>query len=186
MGLVDLQINIPNLEEVVDKLSSIPGGAAFAINHAIYDTLKSVRTQATRAARERYNVPYSWVLKSFGNPKVIGMYGLLQSTGARAPLFMFPHQAAYPGGKGSPAAKVSELKSHTMLLRHAFHKGVKVRTGGTGSPRYPVHIMVGRAAPQMINEQGEVWPKVEEFERQYLQERLSHYIDALLKGDIAL
>jgi hypothetical protein len=181
--MLDISWRVENLDEVTAKLSAIPGGAAFAVSHAIMDTLRAVRTQAARAARERYNVPYGWVLKAFGTPQVMGMYGLLRSTGARAPLHLFPHSDQRPSG-----VQVQEVKGHAMLIRHAFHEAVHGRgsgyTGARGSARYPIHAIVGRAAPQMIDEQSQVWPKVEAFERAKLQERLAHYIGAILGGDI--
>jgi hypothetical protein len=183
MPLIDISWRVENLDKVISDLSKIPGGAAFAVSHAIMDTLRAVRTQAARSARERYNIPYGWVLKAFGTPRVMGMYGLLRSTGARAPLHLFPHSDQRPSG-----VQVQEVKGSTMLIRHAFREAVVGRgsgyTGYRGAPRYPTHAIVGRAAPQMIDEQSTVWPKIEAFERSKLQERLAHYIGAILGGDI--
>jgi hypothetical protein len=183
MSMIDLSYRIENLDEVTEKLGSIPGAVPFAVAHAIQDTLKAVRTQAARAARERYNIPYSWVLSSLGTPRVAGMYGLMQSTGQKAKLSMFPHSVTSgPHGGGED---ISELKSHAMHLRHVFHQGVLTR-GSAGAPRYPLRAMVGLAAPQMIHQQGQVWPNIERFERQKLQERLQHYVDQILSGGISV
>jgi len=190
MPLLDISWRIENLDEVIAKLAHIPGAATFAVGHAILDTLTAVRTRAARAARERYNIPYNWVKNSMGTPRVIGMYGLLRSTGARAPLFLFPHSDVYPGGRGFPPATVTEVKGHTMKLAHAFHTGVKTRGpyhgASAGESRYPIHAMVGLAAPQMIDEKSQVWPNIETFERAKLQERLAHYIGAILGGAISV
>lgn len=182
MALVDIEVKIENLDEVISKLSSIPGGAAFALNHAIRDALTKARTQIARAARERYLVPYGWVLKAEGRPIVAGMTGMLKIAGTKAPLSLFPFKDVRPYG-----TQVQELIAHYMMLKHAFvtSGGVMNRTG-PGSPRYPIRHMVGLSAPQMADEKTQVWPQVERLMQETLAERLEHYIAQLLSGGISL
>ena len=182
MPLVDIEVRIEGLEEAITKLSSIPGGARFALDHAIRDALTKARTQIARAARERYNVPYGWVLKAVGRPIVAGMTGMLQVAGTRAPLFLFPHRDLNPLG-----TQVQEIIVHSMRLRHAFvtKRGVMER-GGPGAPRYPLHPVVGLSAPLMADEKTQVWPKIEKLMQETLAARLEHYIAQLLSGGIEL
>jgi hypothetical protein len=182
MALVDIEVKVEGMEAVIAKLSSIPGGAPFAINHAIRDALMKARTQIAKAARERYMVPYGWVLQSVGRPIVAGMTGLLKVAGTKAPLSLFPNKDVRPGG-----SQVQELIAHYMTLRHAFVTGGGVMERmGAGSPRYPIRHMVGLSAPQMADEKTQVWPQVERLMQETLAERLEHYVAQLLSGGISL
>jgi hypothetical protein len=182
MALVDLEVKLEGVDEVIAKLSSIPGGAAFAISHAIRDALSKARTQIARAARERYLVPYGWVLKAEGRPIVAGMTGMLKIAGTKAPLSLFPFKDVRPYG-----TQVQELVAHYMTLRHAFVRGggVMERMGPKAS-RYPIRHMVGLSAPQMADEKSQVWPQVERLMQETLAERLEHYVAQLLSGGIEL
>jgi hypothetical protein len=182
MALVDLEVKLEGQDEVIAKLSSIPGGAAFAINHAIRDALRAARTQIARAATERYRIPSNWVKSAVGNPIVAGMTGMLKVSGTKAPLSLFPHKDIRPGG-----TQVSELIAHYMTLKHAFVTGGGVMNRmGPGSPRYPIRHMVGLSAPQMADEKSQVWPQIERLMQDKLAERLEHYVAQLLSGGISL
>lgn len=182
MALVDIEVKIEGLDEVIAKLSSVPGGAAFALNHAIGDALTKARTQIARAARERYNIPYGWVLKSVGRPMVAGMTGMLRVAGTKASLALFPHRDINPLG-----SQVQEMISHFMLLKHAFVREGKVfERPYAGAPRYPIRHLVGLSAAQMADEKKQVWPEIEKALQATLAARLEHYISAILSGDISL
>src|SRR5438876_10704477 len=134
MALVDIELKVENLDKVFSQLSAVPGGASFAIGNAIRDALAGARTQIARAARERYKVPYGWMLKSIGRPMVAGMTGTLQVAGTKASLSLFPFRDMNPRG-----TQVQEMVTHYMTLRHAFVRGGKVfQRQGPGASRYPL------------------------------------------------
>src|ERR1700741_3610685 len=171
MALVDIEVKIEGLDEVIARLSSVAGGAAFALNNAIRDALTKARTSIARAARERYNIPYGWVLKSVGRPMVAGMTGMLRVAGTKASLALFPFRDINPRG-----TQVREMIDRYMILRHAFVRSGKVlERPYSGAPRYPIRHIVGLSAAQMADEKTQVWPEVEKLMQETLAARLSHY-----------
>jgi hypothetical protein len=187
---VDIQIDIPNIKYVIDMLKNIPSGAKFALHHAIKDSLDSGRTALTKAIRERYNVPYSWVLNAVGRSQVSGLTGFLHITGSKVPLYLFPHRDIFPYG-----VAIEEVKGEAPInLLHAFTPGNKGTRGssslkifqreGEGAPAYPIRWIMGLSVPEMADETKHVQSKVQLAMEQEYYRSINNLIRQYTSGNL--
>jgi hypothetical protein len=180
--LSPIVIQIKNLDEVREKLKDFPKGMKRALPDAIRRALITGRKVASDAVSIRYMAKVGWVKESLGNPVIVGMSGFMHSKSTKAPLAMFPHTDRWPVG-----VSVRELKrASRMLIRHAFVPSsinkVLVRAGGRGSARYPLKEMVGLSAPEMLEDERDVQPRIEAAIEETLYRRLNDNIERILSG----
>jgi hypothetical protein len=181
---VDIAIQLTNIAYVVKSLDSIKDGAKWALHHAIKDSLDTARTELTRAIRERYNVPYSWVLGAIGKPIVNGLMGFLDIKGTRVPLYLFPHKEIYPFG-----VAVQEVKGGMPInLLHAFMPkslGGKIyQREGESAPSYPIRWISGLSVPEMAGEESHIKPKVEKAMEAEYYRSVTNLIHQYLTGNL--
>jgi hypothetical protein len=187
---MDIQVEIPNIKQVVDALRNIPNGARFALHHAIKDSLDTARTTLTRAIRDRYNVPYSWVLNAIGKPSVQGLTGFLHITGSKVPLYLFPHRDIFPYG-----VAIEEVKGEPPInLMHAFTPGNKGTRGssslkiyqreGESAPSYPIRWIMGLSVPEMADETKHVQSKVQLAMEQEYYRSINNLIKQYTAGNL--
>jgi hypothetical protein len=178
---MQINVELKGVPETVDRLKGVQGGAKLALQQSILYALRRGRTAGARAARERYNVAYGWLLKAIGTPRMTGLTGFLHVSGAKAQLSMFPMRDIYPHG-----VAVQELKEGPPInLRHAFARQAKVYERETKETlRYPIRAMVGLSAPQMIAQRTEVFPKLQASMQQDLDKELERLIRLILSGGL--
>jgi hypothetical protein len=175
-----VNVELQGLETVAKRLRFIPGGARVALVRSILKSLRSGRTASARAARERYVIPYGWLLKAIGRPRMSALTGYLHVSGTKAPLSMFNAKSIYPGG-----VEFQELKDHVSVLRHAFvhGSGPVLERETKETPRYPLRTIFGRSAPEMIG-MSKVFPKIQDQMEIVLYAELERQIKGILSGEI--
>ncbi|MGD0178754.1 MAG: hypothetical protein ABSC15_02985 [Terriglobales bacterium] len=180
-----IQVEIKaDINLVRKQLGAFPGAAKWALQQSILKALRQGRTKAAQAAagsKGRYTIPYTWVLRQIGTPRISGLTGFMKASGSKAPLSMFPFKDIYPYGVAA-----QELKPEYGLpvnIRHAFGWNAFVRAG-RGAPRFPIHRMVGLSAPQMIGEQSEVLPKIEKSLAEDQQAELGRLMYQIVSGNL--
>lgn len=175
---MEVNLSIKGIPDVVNTLRDIPGGARFALRGAIIHALRRGRTAGKKMAVERYNITPTAILKAMGAPRLSGLTGLLQVSGSRFPLSMFPLKEIAPFG-----VAIQEVKDALPFnLLHAFVRGGRVMERVTpDTKRYPIWPMVGRSAPDMIGD-SPLWPKLEASLQKDLDTELQRLVQVILSG----
>jgi hypothetical protein len=179
---MEIDIKIKGIPETIARLRRVPGGTRVALQWSIRRALDRGRTQAARAATERYVIPYGWVLKAIGRPHISALSGWLKVSGEKAKLSMFPHRDIYPYG-----VAIQELKTGPPInLRHAFAhgSGPVLERETQQTKRYPLRTMVGLSAPQMVAQKSQVFPSLQASMEKTLYAELGRLTRLLLEGDI--
>ncbi len=177
---MEVNVQLLGVDDAVKRLRGIPGGARLALQWSIISALRKGRTAAAKAARERYIIPYGWLLKSIGRPRISALTGYLHVSGTKAPLSMFKPKDIYPGG-----ISFQELKEGPSIIRHAFtHGGPILERETKETRRYPLRTLFGLSAPQMIGQKTEVFPKLQQSLQKDVDIELQRLIKALLAGQI--
>ncbi len=179
---MEINIALSGVDQTVKRLRSIPGGARTALVRSILKALRSGRTAAAKAARERYVIPYGWLLKAIGRPRISSLTGYLHVSGTKAPLSMFPHRDIYPYG-----VAIQELKEGPPInLLHAFAHGAGpvLERETKETRRYPLRSMVGLSAPAMIGQKTQVFPKLQDQMEIVMYKELERQIKGILSGEI--
>jgi hypothetical protein len=158
---MEINVEVRGVDQVVDRLSSLPGAATWVLKMAILKSLRGGRAAAQRFARERYNVAPAYLKQAVGQPRLSGISGFLRIVGNKIPLAAFPHKDVFPRG-----AEISELKNAPVIaLRHAFAKTAfnqVYERPVKGQRGLPILRMAGLSVPQMVGERKENWPKLQE------------------------
>ncbi len=178
---MEVNVELRNLPETLGRLSGIPGGARLALQWSILYALRKGRRAAAKAAQERYVIPYNWLIKAIGTPRIQVLTGYLRVSGTKAPLSMFPHREIFPYG-----VAIQELSSGPPInLLHAFtHGGPILERETKETRRYPLRSMVGLSAPAMIGQKTEVFPSLQKSLKADVDKELQRLIKALLAGQI--
>jgi hypothetical protein len=179
---MEVNVEIVGVDKVIARLRRVPGGARVALQYSILYALRRGRTEAARAARERYVIPYGWLLKAIGRPHISALSGWLNVSGTKAKLAEFPHRSIFPYG-----VAIQELKAGTPInLVHAFVHGpgpiLERETPQTR--RYPLRTLTGLSAPQMIAQKTQVFPNLQSKLEFHLNNELQRLTRLLLAGDI--
>ncbi len=179
---MEINISLSGIDQTINRLRKIPGGARVALVRSILKALRFGRTDAAKRARERYVIPYGWLLKAIGRPRISGLIGYLHVSGTKAPLSMFNPKDIYPGG-----ISFQELKEGPSIIRHAFtHGGPILERETKETRRYPLRTLFGLSAPQMIGQKSEVFPKIQDKMEIELYKELERQIKGILSGDIPI
>lgn len=182
-----LTVEAPSINVVAKALQAVPKYAKSAISNSIKDALKAARTTLigrgpaaeSEGIRSRYNIPYNKLLSAIGQPRTFGMSGQLNITGHRLPLWYFPSRDISP--YGTATAELKDAPPANML--HAFMRnGIIYQREGRGTPRLPIHWVMGLSVAEMAKESKTVYPKVKARMEEQLAKRLWHYLDLQIKA----
>ncbi len=179
---MEVNIILEGVPEAIRRLRGVPGGARVAIQQAILFGLRKARRMAAKDAQERYNIPYGWLIKAIGRPRISVLTGFLRVTGSKASLSMFPHREIFPYG-----VAISELKEGPPInLLHSFAHGsgpiLERETKDT--PRYPLRTMFGLSAPKMIGQRTQVFPELQSQIKKEVEPELKRLVELVLSGHI--
>jgi hypothetical protein len=179
---MEVNVEIVGVDRVISRLRRVPGGVRVALRWSILYALRRGRTEAARAARERYIIPYGWLLKAIGRPRISALSGWLNVSGAKAKLSEFPHRSIFPYG-----TVVQELKEGPPInLVHSFvhGSGPILERETPQTKRYPLRTITGLSAPQMIGQKTQVFPNLQNKLQFHLNVEMQRLTRLLLAGDI--
>lgn len=198
------------LERATKMLGNINGGLEKALRSAASRTTSHLRTQSTKAVRERYAISAANVRANENISVKYSYSGGVQATvtfrGSKIPLAKFTGSSSSPsrrsdrvpvllsGGwklvRPSNPAKGHQLKGTSpTTFRDAFvakmasgHVGIFERTGGqTSNDSAEIRELMGSSVPQMLGSD-EVQEKLAKSAMEKFEERLDHEVLAILNG----
>lgn len=139
----EINITIKGLEENIQRLRAVPGGAKWSLTHAILYALRGAKTEIAKSVRSKYAAPLKYVRDAIGQPRLQNLSGYLRVSGSKLPLEVFPHQDIFPGG-----IRIEEVKNKMTVIRHAFSQRVYQRQSAAVK-RYPIGRIFGLSVPAM-------------------------------------
>lgn len=102
--MAEINITPKGLEETIQRLRAVPGGAKRSLTHAILFALRGAKTEVSKATRAKYDTPLKYVRDAIGQPRMQNLSGYLRVSGSKLPLEVFPNRDLYPHG-----VSISEL-----------------------------------------------------------------------------
>ena len=199
-----IRIDIPDAERVINELTAciqhIPDGCAQASARAINRTLRAMKTEAVRAARDayEYRLPTSRAFRrlSLKNATKGALQGTLSITGPRGvSLYHFKPTPKLPGKhpSGGVTAKVRRDGSRRVYGRPGFSKpfimrkkqgnyGVFVRKQGSRGHTWKDYEMLYGASPIQSLQRRDNQERIRAKAAEMFPKRLQHEVYALLSG----
>ncbi len=185
---MSIEVKAEQLQKADIWLANVKDGVPKALASALNRTAEHVAAEATRKARETYDIKATDVrrtiritratknnltahVKSLGSPIPLIQFNVRPSRPPKKPPAVLTASVKRSGGKPIPGAFVTTMKSG--------HTGVFERVG---KQRLPIRELYGPPAPVMLNEPG-VRQQIEEQAVIRLEKRLDHEILRLLGGD---
>ena len=199
-----IRIDIPDAERVINELTAciqhIPDGCALAAARAVNRTLRSMKAEATRIARESYTarVPAGKAFSrlSFKTADKANLQGTLFIAGERGmSLYRFKPTPKTPGKRpsGGVTAQVRRDGSRRVYGRPGFSKpfimrkkqgnyGVFVRKQGSKGHTWKDYEMLYGASPIQSLQRRDNQERIRAKAAEMFPKRLQHEVYALLSG----
>lgn len=180
-----IQLTVPQLERVERQLRGVPRQIPVVTARAINRAAEQARTQASRSARETYQVKHKDVIKTIKIKKAFpsDLTAAVTSRGGALELMKFKVSANKPLPTRSKYAVVSVKKSSKKTVKGSFvaamrngHKNVFTRVN---KARKPIRGHYGPSIPQTLGND-DVTSAVENKAMLVLDTRLEHEISRVL------
>jgi hypothetical protein len=181
-----IEISTSQIKEVENRLGAFRSKAPSVISSAINRAAQNAKTNATRKAREEYQVKAKDINETIKIRKATrkSLGAEVKSTGYRTPLIKFKVSPAQPRPKNPPKVlKAAVKKDGLKSVLGAFVSNIngnKVFRRTTKS-RLPIEQLFGPAVPQMLGNK-DVRSFIESEAAKTLDKRIDHEINRVLEG----
>jgi len=182
-----ITIDAIKFKEVEQALGEYKNKAPIALSRAINRAASNAKTNASKKAREQYNIKAKDINATIKITKANkGSLGaIVKSTGERIPLIKFKVSPSNPKPKNPPKVLRVEVKKGGLKeIVGAFVSNVNgnkvfIRTS---SARLPIQQLFGPAVPQMLGSNS-IKEFVENEATKTFDQRLDHEIQRMLGGN---
>ncbi|MGN0902876.1 MAG: phage tail protein [Succinivibrio sp.] len=187
MGNDFIRLDEDSISHMTSFLKFMPQAIPKAIARAMNRAISSAKTEASRTLRTKYTLKSSTINETMSlvRAKPNNLTAALKSSSYTASLSLNRYKVnPKKDTTGSPhrSVTVEILKGKPFKLDKGFvWNGTVFRR--SGEDRLPIIKQTGPSVPQLLNSE-KILPLIQEHVQQTFEKRLSHEVDALLKGDV--
>ncbi len=187
MGKDFIRLDEENLNRMTSYLKAMPQAIPLAIARAMNRTISSAKTEASRALRAKYTLKAATINETMSiiRAKPNSLVAELNSRSYTSSLPLNRYKVRpRQDTTGSPhrAVTIEKIKGKPIKLEKGFvwNGNVFARSGDS---RLPIIKQTGPTVPQLLNSE-KILPQIQEKAQQTFEKRLSHEVEAILKGNI--